>query len=169
MLLSRIINKLTPYRWLYSFFSTISLRIRCSRLKSANIALSMRFSSSRSFSLLISDASIPPFLAQFTPKNSKKVCRYFRGGLQTQFEKPDVKKLLEKRRFPNNHHWYAVTFANAAEQYNASKAWNQKSADVCAETTWRCFENPFVEAAGFAMPETTSVDLPQIKPLMLDT
>ena len=26
-------------------------------------------------------------LAQFTPKNSKKVCRYFRGGLQDQVRK----------------------------------------------------------------------------------
>lgn len=45
-----------------SFFSMMSFRAMFSRLKSANICLSLRFSASRSFIRSMSDASMPPYL-----------------------------------------------------------------------------------------------------------
>src|SRR5215208_4000906 len=58
-----ITNQLTSFPYLESFFSIISFRTSCSRLRFAYICFRRRFSSSSSFIRFTSLMLIPPYLA----------------------------------------------------------------------------------------------------------
>src|SRR5690606_6545894 len=58
-----VIHQFSPNGWLYSFFSITSFSSLWSRLSSAYICFSRRFSSSSSLRRFTSEASMPPYLA----------------------------------------------------------------------------------------------------------